>query len=63
MIEPRNGDIAEAETFKTVEGNMCGAAIARRRRSAGVEEPITQERIVLEPGRSGGIRRLVAAGA
>jgi hypothetical protein len=30
-------EIAEAETVATVEGYMCGAAIARHRRSAGVE--------------------------
>ena len=42
-------EIAEAETVATVEGYMCGAAIARHRRSAGVEGHITQARIALEP--------------
>jgi hypothetical protein len=43
-IEPRKDYIAEAEAVDTAEGDMCGAGIARRRRSAVVEDPITHER-------------------
>ena len=44
------------------EGYMCGTALARCRRSAGVGDHITQEGIASEPGRSGSVRRLVAGG-
>ena len=44
-------NIAEAKAFDMVEGNMCGAANARRRRSAGVEDHITHGRNASEPGR------------
>jgi hypothetical protein len=54
--------VAEAETVLIVEGYMCGAAIARRRRSAGVEGHITQARIALEPRKSCPILRVVAGG-
>ena len=55
-------EIAEAETVSTVEGYMCGAAIARHRRSAGVEGHITQARIALEPRKPWSIRRVVTGG-
>ena len=52
---------AEAETVDTVEGNMCGSAIARSRRSAVVEDPITCKGSMPEAERSrarpGGLRR------
>jgi hypothetical protein len=53
-------EIAEAETVATVEGYMCCAVIARRRRSAGVEG--TQARIALEPRKPWSIRRMVLGG-
>ena len=56
-------EIAEAETVATVEGYMCGADTARRRRSAGVEGHITQTRIALEPRKPWLIRGMVSAGA
>ena len=55
-------EIAEAETVSTVEGYMCGAAIARHRRSAGVEGHITQARIALEPRKPWSIHRVVTGG-
>lgn len=55
-------EIAEAETVATVEGYMCGAVIARHRRSAGVEGHITQARIALEPRKPWSIRRVVTGG-
>ena len=52
---------AEAETVDTVEGNMCGSVIARSRRSAVVEDPITYKGNMPEAERSrvwpGGLRR------
>ena len=55
-------EIAEAETVATVEGYMCGADTARRRRSAGVEGHITQARIAPEPRKPWSIRRVVTGG-
>jgi hypothetical protein len=55
-------EIAEAETVPTVEGHTCGAAIARRRRSAGVEGHIKQARIAREPRKSCHVPRVVAGG-
>ena len=55
-------EIAEAETVTAVEGHMCGAVIARRRRSAGGEGHITQARIALEPRKPCFRRRVVAGG-
>jgi hypothetical protein len=55
-------EIAEAETVTAVEGHMCGAVIARRRHSAGVEGYITQARIALEPRKPCSFRRVVTGG-
>ena len=54
------GGILSRESYNTqrprpltaAEGNMSGTVIARCRRSAVVEDPITHERIMSEPGRS-----------
>jgi len=54
--------IAEAETVATVEGHMCGTAIARRRHSAGVEGHITQAWNALEPRKPFSYRRVVTGG-
>jgi hypothetical protein len=48
-IEPRKIQIAEAEAVDSAEGNMGGADIARRCRSAVVEDPITHEGSTSEP--------------
>ena len=55
-------EIAEAETVTAVEGNTCGAVIARRSRSAGVAGHITQARIALEPRKPCFCRRVVSGG-
>jgi hypothetical protein len=55
-------EVAEAETVPTVEGHVCGADIARRRHSAGVEGHLTQARIALEPRKPCLIHREVAGG-
>ena len=53
-IEPRNDEIAGAETVFTVERNMCNAAMRGHCRPAGVKGHITRKRIASEPGISRG---------
>ena len=50
--EPRNDELAGAETVFMVERNMCNGVIARHCRPAGVEGHITCKGIASEPGRS-----------
>jgi hypothetical protein len=48
--EPRNDELAGAETVFMVERNMCNAVIARHCGPAGVEGHITRKRIASEAG-------------
>src|SRR5260370_31542424 len=43
LLSRESAKIAEAEAVDTAEGDMCGAGIARRRRSPVVEDPITHD--------------------
>jgi hypothetical protein len=51
-LSHERSDIAGAESFYSLEGNMCGTVYARCCRPAGVEGHITCKRIASEAGRS-----------
>ena len=51
-LSHERSDIAGAEGFHSLEGNMCGTVIARCGRPAGVEGHITCKGIAPEAGRS-----------
>ena len=57
LLSRERHNIAEAEAVDSAEGNMCGSAIARNRRSAVVEDPITPKGNASELGRPHLVRR------
>jgi len=57
QVSPEIALFVEAECVRGHEGSMSIAAIARRCRSAGVEDCITYERSASEPRRPGRVRR------
>ena len=62
QVSPEIALFVEAECVRMHEGSMSIAAIARRCRSAGVEDCITYERSASEPRRPGRVRRTQVVG-
>ncbi len=57
QVSPESTLVVEAERVREREGSMSIAVIARRCRSAGVEDCVTYERSASEPRRPDRVRR------